>query len=101
MSYGLTDLGKSLVSGAKSVGSWFSKGENLKGLGSAAVAAGGLYNDYQQSKYAKELLKLNKAQYSRGIAREDKMDANLNEGYEDSALAARRKKKNQPLVALG
>jgi|GEM_PF-5458446 len=86
----------------KNIGSWFSKGENLKGLGTAAIAAGGLYNDYQQSKYAKGLLNLNKAQYARGVAREDEMDENLNSGFTDSSLAKRRKKTaNQPLVALG
>ena len=98
MAYDLSGL----TSGISSIGKWFTKGENLKGLGTAAVAVGGLYNDYQQSKYAKKLLNLNEKTYNRSVEREEAMDDNLNDGYANSALAARRKKTaNQPLVALG
>ena len=84
-----------------SVGKWFSKADNLKGVATAAVAAGGLYNDYMQSKYAKDMLKMSKADYNRGVAREDKMDRSLNDAYAASNLSKKKAKKPTGLVALG
>jgi len=84
------------------LGNWFKKGDNLKGLGSAAVGLGSLYSNYEQSRYSKELLDLQKADYNRGIQREDKMDDYLNRGFEMSDLNKKKKKQTVPgLVALG
>jgi hypothetical protein len=84
-----------------SIGKWLTNGENLKGLGTAAATVGNLYNGYQQSKYAKELLAFDKAQYNRSIDREDKMDSSLNTAFTLSELNKKKKAPTTGLVALG
>ena len=75
------------------IGTWFKSGDNLSGLGSLIGGLGGLYGGYQQSKYSKDLLKLQKADYYRGIEREDEADRTLANAYANSAYG-------KPLVKL-
>ncbi len=44
-----------------SIGNWFKKVDNLKGLGTALVAGGSLYNDYSQNKTAKKNAQLTRS----------------------------------------
>ncbi len=74
---------------------WFKSGENLSGIGSLLSAAGGIYGGYQQAKYAKGLLNLQKSDYARGIKREDEADKSLSDAFNNSTY------NKKPLVKLG
>ncbi len=53
-----------------------------------------------KTKQQKKMLNLQEADYNRGVAREDQMDKNFSDAYNNSDLK-KKKKKAQPLVALG
>ena len=79
---------------------WLKQADNLKSVGTVAGAVGNIYSAYDTSKTNKalmnqqnELLALQKANYNRGIAKEDLAQSNL-----DSAIASsfgtKKKKKD-------
>ncbi len=84
---------------------WLKQADNLKGVGAVggALATGyGVYetskNAKEQNKIAKETLELQKAEYNRGIAKEDKAQDNL-----DTAISSvwGTKKDDEELLSLG
>ena len=66
---------------------WLTDGGNLKGLGTLVGGIGSIYGNIQQGKYAKSLIDLQKAQYNRGIKRQDKADKNLQTAWDNSSYA--------------
>lgn len=86
MSYGLVDLGGDLLKKGEDAWKWASTPENMQSIGKLLGGVGQAYGAYEQSKYAKNLLKLQKAQYLRGIKKEDKAQKNLQQGFANSGL---------------
>ena len=77
-------------------------GNTIKDVGTLLYGAGNMYNAYNQSRYAKSLLDLQKAQLARGNRREDMAQQAMVDGFNQSGLALQnKKKKNQGLVNLG
>ena len=66
------------------ISKWFSNGSNLQGLGTLLSAGGNIYSGLQQSKVAKDLLNLQKQQYTRQVQREDTQDEALASGFANS-----------------
>ncbi len=82
--------------------SWFDKhGNTIKDVGTILYGGGSIYNAYNQSRYAKSLLDLQKAQLARGNRREDMAQQAMTDGFNQSGLYLQnRKKKRTGLVDL-
>ncbi|MCK5111058.1 MAG: hypothetical protein KAQ94_06010 [Arcobacteraceae bacterium] len=84
---------------------WLKKADNLKTVGTivGGVAQGyGTYKNVQalkkQADISQRFLDIQKADYNRGIAKEDLAQSNLDSAFNSSFGV---KKKEEPLVALG
>lgn len=75
---------------------WLGKhGNTIKDIGTLLYGGGSLYNAYNQSRYAKSLLDLQKAQLARGNRREDMAQQAMVNGFNQSGLSSQNKKKKQ------
>jgi len=79
---------------------WLKQADNLKAVGTVAGALGNIYSAYDTSKTNKALMKqqnelvnLQKAQYNRGIKKEDLAQNNLDSAIASSFGTKKKKKK--------
>ncbi len=56
-------------------------GDNLKAVGTIVGGVGSAYSAYEQGKTAKEILNLQKADYNRSIAKEDRTQSNIDNAF--------------------
>jgi hypothetical protein len=60
---------------------WLSKGDNLKTVGTIGGAVASGYGTYQQSKLAKDILNMQKNEYNRNVAIDDKTQENIDKAF--------------------
>jgi len=88
------DIGDWFTDSAKSVGDWFSKGDNLKGFGTILGGGAQLYSGLEQAKASKKMLDMQNAAYNRAVKKEDEAEDEMQMGFSNSGFGS-------PLVKLG